>query len=84
MPLDRHARRFLEMLVAAGHSRGRYDEVEVRRATLTNLADLVDPPGMEAIGGVRDDLMPVHDGHISLRIYSPQMCIRDRSMSAPS
>ncbi|MFO1247463.1 MAG: alpha/beta hydrolase [Alphaproteobacteria bacterium] len=71
MPLDRHARRFLEMLAAAGQSRGRYDDVEERRAALTNLADLVDPPGTEPIGGVREHLMPVSDGHISLRIYSP-------------
>jgi acetyl esterase/lipase len=71
MPLDRHARRFLEMLAAAGQSRGRYDDVEERRSALTNLADLIDPPGMVEIGGVRDHLMPVSDGHISLRIYSP-------------
>jgi acetyl esterase len=71
MPLDRHARRFLEMLAAAGQSRGRYDDVEERRHALTTLADLVDPPGTTPIGGVRDHLMPVSDGHISLRIYSP-------------
>ena len=71
MPLDRHARRLLEMLVAAGHSRGRYDDVEERRAALANLADLADPPGTEAIGGVREHLMRVSDGHISLRLYSP-------------
>ncbi len=71
MPLDRHARRFLEMLSAAGQSRGRYDDVEERRAALVNLADVVDPPGSEAIGGVRDHLLPVDDGHISLRTYSP-------------
>lgn len=76
MPLDRHARRFLEMLSAAGEARGRYDDVEERRAALTNLADLVDPPGTVEIGGVRDHLMPVRDrsggtGHITLRIYSP-------------
>jgi acetyl esterase/lipase len=71
MPLDRHARRFLEMLAAAGQSRGRYDDVEERRSALTNLADMVDPPGTVEIGGVRDHLMPVSDGHISLRIYSP-------------
>ena len=58
MPLDRHAHHFLEMLVATGHSRGRYDDVEERRAALTSLADLVDPHGMEVIGGVRDHLMP--------------------------
>ena len=45
MPLDRHARRFLEMLAAAGQSRGRYEDADERRAALTNLADLVDPPG---------------------------------------
>jgi acetyl esterase/lipase len=71
MPLDRHARRFLEMLAAAGQSRGRYNDVEERRSALTNLADMVDPPGTVEIGGVRDHLMPVSDGHISLRIYSP-------------
>lgn len=71
MPLDRHARRFLEMLAAAGQSRGRYDDVEERRSALTNLADMVDPPGTVEIGGVRDHLMAVSDGHISLRIYSP-------------
>lgn len=71
MPLDRHARRFLEMLAAAGQSRGRYDDVEERRSALINLADMVDPPGTVEIGGVRDHLMAVSDGHISLRIYSP-------------
>ncbi len=71
MPLDRHARRFLEMLAAAGQSRGRYDHVEERRIALINLADLVDPPGAEAIGGVRDHLLAVTDGHVTLRIYSP-------------
>jgi acetyl esterase len=71
MPLDRHARRFLEMLAGAGQSRGRYDDVQQRRSALTNLADMVDPPGTVEIGGVRDHLMSVSDGHISLRIYSP-------------
>jgi acetyl esterase/lipase len=71
MPLDRHARFFLEMLAAAGHSRGRYDDIEERRTALTNLAAVADPPGSEAIGGVRDQLMPVDDGHITLRVYSP-------------
>jgi acetyl esterase len=71
LPLDRHARRFLEMLAAAGEARGRYDDVQERRTALTNLADLVDPPGTVEIGGVRDHLMPVSTGHITLRIYSP-------------
>ena len=74
MPLDRHARRFLEMLAAAGQAKGRYDDVETRRGALTNLAGLVDPPGTVEIGGVREHLMPVTGGaggHITLRIYSP-------------
>jgi len=71
MPLDFHAQRFLAMLAAEGHTRGRYEEVEARRTALTALADIADPPGLEAIGGARDHLMPVHDGHISLRVYSP-------------
>ena len=71
MPLDRHARRFLEMLAAAGQATGRYSDVAERRDALTNLADMVDPPGETAIGGVRDHLMQVADGQIVLRTYSP-------------
>jgi acetyl esterase/lipase len=76
MPLDRHARRFLEMLAAAGQSRGRYEDVDERRAALLNLTALVDPPGTVEVGGIRDHLMTVHnaqnsDGHITLRTYSP-------------
>lgn len=71
MPLDRYARRFLEMLAAAGEARGHYNDVEERRAALVNLADLVDPPGTVEIGGVRDLLMPVSIGHVTLRVYSP-------------
>lgn len=71
MPIDRHARRFLEMLAAAGESRGRYEQVEERRTSLLNLTRLVDPP-VTPIGGVRDRLMAVDDGHIALRVYSPE------------
>ena len=71
MPLDRHARRFLDMLEAAGQTAGRYDDVEDRRQALISLADVVDPPGEVQIGGVHDELMDVDDGHIVLRIYSP-------------
>ena len=71
MPLDRHARRFLEMLAAAGQSRGRYDDAGERRQALINLADLVDPPGATLVGGLRDILFSVADGAIMLRIYSP-------------
>ena len=71
MPLDRHARRFLEMLAAAGQSRGRYEDVGERRRALTTLADLVDPPGATPVGGMRDSLFSVDDGAIMLRTYSP-------------
>jgi acetyl esterase/lipase len=71
MPLDRHARRFLEMLTAAGETKGRYDDAAERRRALETLADLVDPPGQEAIGGMRDHRLEVGDGSITLRIYSP-------------
>ncbi|MCP5412138.1 MAG: alpha/beta hydrolase [Alphaproteobacteria bacterium] len=71
MPLDRHAKRFLEMLAAAGQSRGRYQDAQERRQALTSLAELVDPPDTMPIGGVRDHLLAVSDGHITLRVYSP-------------
>ena len=70
MPIDRHARRFLEMLAAAGESQGRYETAEERRAGLRNLTRLVDPPVSE-IGGARDRLLAVDDGMIALRVYSP-------------
>jgi acetyl esterase len=71
MPLDRHARRFLEMLAAAGQARGGYDDAGERRRALNTLAELVDPPGGTDIGGVRDQLLSVNDGVIVLRTYSP-------------
>lgn len=71
MPLDRHARRFLEMLAAAGQARGGYDDAGERRRALNTLAELVDTPGSVEIGGVRDQLFSVSDGVIVLRIYSP-------------
>jgi acetyl esterase/lipase len=71
MPFDRYARRVLEMLAAAGQSKGRYDDVAERRQALAALAELVDPPGVVAVAGVRDMLMPVDDGVITLRTYSP-------------
>jgi acetyl esterase/lipase len=70
MPLDRHASRFLDMLAAAGNSRGRYDQVDERRRALAALADLVDPPGTIAVGGVRD-MRPGKEGGVALRLYSP-------------
>ncbi len=71
MPLDRHARRFLEMLGAAGQARGHYHDASERRRALDTLADLVDTPGSVEIGGVRDHLLAVNDGAIVLRVYSP-------------
>jgi acetyl esterase/lipase len=59
------------MLAAAGGASGRYGDVAERRAALIQLADEVDPPGAEPIGGVRDQLVAVQDGHISLRTFSP-------------
>ena len=48
MPLDRHARRFLEMLAAAGQSQVAAMTMWKSAArALTNLAEMVDPPGTE-------------------------------------
>jgi len=69
MPLDFHARLYLENTAPA--FRGRYQDAEQRRAALIALADQADPPGEDRVGGARDHLMPVHDGHVSLRVYSP-------------
>ena len=69
MPLDFHARLFLQNNPAA--CRGRYQDAEQRRSALVELAGQADPPGEDRVGGSRDHLMPVHDGHVSLRVYSP-------------
>jgi acetyl esterase/lipase len=71
MLLNRYARRVLDMLAVSGQSKGRYDDVAERRQSLTALAELVDPPGAVAVAGVRDMLMRVDDGVITLRTYSP-------------
>lgn len=71
MGLERHARRFLEMLSAAGQARGRYESAHDRRQALADLANLVDPPGTVEIGGMRDHLFATDGGLITLRVYSP-------------
>ena len=71
MPLDRHASRFLEMLAAAGETRGRYEHADERRHALSNLAVLVDPPGDTGIEDVHDRTLAVEGGVLALRVYSP-------------
>jgi acetyl esterase/lipase len=71
MPLDRHARRVLDMIAAAGATRGRYEDVSERRRALENLAAAADPPGTAPIGGVRDEYLPIESGAILLRVYAP-------------
>jgi acetyl esterase len=71
MPLDRHARRFLEMLAAAGQTSGRYGTAAERREALKALTALADPSSLTPSGGVRDHLMPHDGGHLLLRVYSP-------------
>src|SRR2546427_661686 len=71
MGLERHARRFLEMLSVAGNARGRYESAAERRQALEELATVVDPPGTVEIGGIRDHLFATDDGLITLRVYSP-------------
>jgi acetyl esterase/lipase len=72
MPLDRHARRFLDMMAAAGATRGRYEDAGERRHALENLAAAADPPGAVPVGGVRDQFLPTESGSILSRVYTPR------------
>ena len=70
MPLDRQARRFLDMLAAGGAADTGYAAVAQRRQALTDLSGWTagEPPH---IGAVRDDVLPGPNGPIPIRLYTP-------------
>lgn len=69
MPLDRQAKRFLDML-AVGGAVGAYGPVDQRRRALEDLARATagDPP---AVASVREVELPGPAGRIGARLYSP-------------
>jgi acetyl esterase/lipase len=70
LPLDRQARRFLDMLAAGGGADAGYVTVEQRRRALEDLASWTagDPPD---VSGVKDDVLPGPNGPIRMRLYAP-------------
>jgi len=70
MPLNRQAKRFLDMLAAGGKAEGAYSHVGQRRQALDDLTGWVggDAP---LVGGVRDAEIPGPGGRIGVRIYAP-------------
>ena len=70
MPLDRQAKRFLDMLAGSGQAEGGYTSVEQRRQALKDLSEWAggDPP---TVAAVREAELPGPDGPIAVRVYTP-------------
>jgi acetyl esterase len=68
--LDRHAKRFLDMLAVGGSAPGPYDSVEERRRTLRDLASAVETEPAR-VGDVGEATIPGPGGPLVLRIYTP-------------
>lgn len=70
MPMDRHARRLLEMIAAGRSDRGGAPSAESLRRAMSRLAEATDVRGVP-IGRVEDRLMWSAGDAMSLRIYTP-------------
>jgi acetyl esterase len=70
MPLDRHAKRFLDMLGVGGPAPGSYDTAEERRRTLRDLASGVETEPAR-VGDIREVTIPGPGGPLTLRLYTP-------------
>jgi acetyl esterase len=69
MPLDPHARRFLDRLAASAPRASASLGVEERRSALEQLLGL---SGREPVAGVAEAAIPVASGSLPIRIYTPQ------------
>ena len=69
MPLDRHTKRFLDMM-ALGKSAASLPSPEAMRQTFSSLASAVDVKNV-AVGGCEDRAIPAAAGDIPLRVYTP-------------
>jgi acetyl esterase len=69
MPLERHVKRFLDLLAAGNPPDARSASVEERRSGLAELMKLGGPE--LAVGRVEDRTLPGPGGTLPVRIYSP-------------
>ena len=69
MPLDPHAKRFLDMLGASGVEDSSSTKIEQRRSAFQSLMRLSDS-GI-VVGGIEDRTVPGPAGPIAIRIYTP-------------
>jgi acetyl esterase/lipase len=72
MPLDPHAKRFLDMMAAAGPRTAAADTIETRRKAFARLMALAGPG--PALAHVVDEAAaaPATEGTIPLRVYTPR------------
>ena len=70
MPLDPHAKRFLDMMAAAGSKTGASDTIETRRNAFARLMALSGPG--PALVGVVDKTVARPEATIPLRVYTPR------------
>src|ERR1051326_2032809 len=70
MPLDRHAKRLLEMISAGRSDTGAPPTAESLRRSMLRLAEVADARRVP-IGGIEDGIAPGPDGPIAIRLYTP-------------
>ena len=70
MPLDPHAKRFLDMMAAAGPKTAAADTIEARRNAFARLMALSGPG--PALANVIDEAIAGPEAAIPLRVYTPQ------------
>lgn len=70
MPLDRHAKRLLEMISAGRGETVRQPTAESLRRSMLRLAEVADVRHVP-IGGIEDRMAPGPDGPITMRVYTP-------------
>ena len=70
MPLDRQAKRFLDMLAASGGAEGGYASVKQRRQALNDLSSWTSGEA-PAVAEVRDVQIPGPAAPILVRVYTP-------------
>src|SRR5690242_3193882 len=70
MPMDRHAKRLVEMIAAGQREEATAPSAESLRRSMTRLAEAADIRHVP-VGHVEDRVVPSDDASIPIRIYTP-------------
>src|SRR3954468_6706741 len=76
MPLDRHAKRLLEMIATGRHEQGHVPSPELLRRSMMQLADVAEVRGIPI--HMENRGVPGPGGDLPIRIYTPCDATSDR------